>query len=326
MNNNLSCLEDLPNEILCDILKYLDASDLFRAIHNLNFRFNALIRSLQYICLTLLKFHPYETNYYKNLMPNIYTLKLGYKANINLNDFPNIRRLELLVPSYEQLKQLESNVCYYLEYLSIGYKHILFSNELPNLCKKIFSNGFPYLKSCDLFEPKIIYIPLTSIKSVELHFLRVDHITFSTYQTILLTCPNLYFLQFTIYFPWKEACFIKEHFNLQRMIIKFEDIVSLDNSFHINDYISCVPALKQLIIYQMNYAFNIKKYLKYDWFVLIINQHLPLLQQFQFHLSFIGTKKSFQFDNKSILNHMIENFKNIHNNRYRSKLNFNILQ
>jgi len=319
-----SPFEQLPNELLIDICKYLDARDLYRAFYNLNSRFNTLLRSLNNLCLTLLKSSPNERNYYKTFASYIYTLKLGYKADIILNDFPNVRRLEFLVPSYDQMKQLQSGIYPYLEYLSIGYKHILFSTDLPNLCKKIFSNGFPYLKSCDLFEPKTVYVVPSSTQLTELCRLKVDNISFSTYQNILLTCPNLYFFQFTFFFRWKELLFIKPHVNLQRMIIKFEDFISSMDDYNINDYLSCVPTLQQLSIYRMDYAVNIKSYLNHNWLAGFIDHHLPLLKQFKTHLSIAYAGESFRRENQNLLNDIHENFKQMHKNRYRSELNIDL--
>jgi hypothetical protein len=83
MIDNPSRLEFLPNEILLDTFQYFDAGDLYRAFYNLNSRFNALLRSLSNLCITLLTFNSNETNYNKIFSSYIHTLKLGDEVNID---------------------------------------------------------------------------------------------------------------------------------------------------------------------------------------------------------------------------------------------------
>ena len=139
---DVSRLECLPNEILICIFQYFDARDLFRAFYNLNLRFNELLRSLNYLCLTLLKFDSNDIKDCDTYAPYIYTLIIDHAVNIDLNDFLNIHRLTLLSPTSNQLKQVVSTTLPCLEHLSVGYEHFLFSYYIPDLCLKIFSNGF----------------------------------------------------------------------------------------------------------------------------------------------------------------------------------------
>jgi len=88
-----SQFEDLPNELLTDIFKNLDARNLFRAFGNLNSRINQLIQSFQYLKLfchlnqsNLLKTNEEFFSYY------VHTLIVNSWINFNLQHFPNVQR------------------------------------------------------------------------------------------------------------------------------------------------------------------------------------------------------------------------------------------
>jgi len=143
MNNNLSGLELLPNEILIDIFQYFDAQDLFRAFNNLSITFSTS--------------DPNEIN-----ESHITIITLDYEVNIDLSKFTNIRCLRLSQPTCEQLDILDSINLPYLEYLSLGstydccrYSHPRYRHSF---CDKIFSNDFPNLISCYLLHSERLSI------------------------------------------------------------------------------------------------------------------------------------------------------------------------
>jgi hypothetical protein len=320
MNNIPSRLECLPNEILIYIFQHLDAQDLFRAFYNLNFRFNTLLRSLNYLSLTLLKYNSNEINDYDILAPYVYTLILDYAVDIDLNHFVNIHRLILISPTSNQLNQVLCNTLPCLEHLSIGYEHFLFSYYIPDLCQKIFSDGFPRLKSCSLVEPRMLEIIPHLTQSTQLSFLKLDNIDILTYKNILSLCPTLYLFQFTILNQHDEFCHIQPHLNLKRMIIKFQSLVTTFSDCVMNYYLSCVPNLEQLSIYEINFDVNIKEYLNYNWFASSIDNHLSTLRLFKYHLYAYGMKTN----NENVINDMKKNFKHIHKDQYQSRLILNL--
>jgi len=316
MSDISSQLEFLPNEIFIYLFQYFDARDLFRAFHNLNIRFNKLLQSLNYLSLILLKFDSNEINNYEIFAPYIYTLKMNNVVNIDLKNFTNIHRLELLSPTSNQLKQIVFTPLPYLEHLSIGYEHFLFSYYISDLCEKIFSNNFPCLTSCYLFEPRILEIIPNLTPSTQIRILKMDNIDILIYKNILLLCPNLYFIQFTMLNSDEEFYYIKPHLNLKRMIIKFQNLVKTFSDCVMISYLSCVPNLEQFIVYEINFDINIKEYLNYHWFASLINNHLLLLQQFKYYLYIYGMKQN----NDHIINDIKTNFKSIHKDRYQSRL------
>jgi hypothetical protein len=309
-------LEFLPSEILIYIFQYFDARDLFRAFYHLNSRFNALLQSLNYLSLTLLKFDSNQINNYEIFAPYIYTLKMDYAVNIDLKHFTNLHRLILLSPTSNQLQQAVVNSLPHLEHLSIGYEHFLFSNYIPDLCLKIFSNKFPRLTSCYLYEPRILEIIPNLTQSIQIRRLKMDNIDIFTYKDILSLCPNLYFFQFTILNQQEEFCQIKAHFHLKQMIIKFQNLVQTFSDSVIMSYLSCVPNLEQLTIYEINFDVNIKEYLQYNWFASVIVHHLLLLNQFKYYLYIYGMKEN----DEDVINDIQRNFKYIQKDRYQSRL------
>ena len=311
--------EYLPNETLIDIFEYFDARDVYQAFYNLNSRLNNLLQSLNNLCLTL-----NENNDYKNFAPYLQSLKLGDKVNINLNDLINLRYLYLLTPSNKQLKQLETDIYPCLEHLSIDCNYVPFAKKFPDLWKKILSNGFPYLKSCELFQSTLILTEAHSIQSTQLRCLKIDIIDFFTYQLILSSCPSLDLFQFSIPLRPKESCFIKPHLMLKKLHIRFSDFITYWDEYIVHNYFVCVPNLEQLVVYAIDYAENIENHYNYQWFALSINRYFHSLHQFKFYLFIIHCEPLWQDENRDFLNELQDSFKQIHSDRYRSKLNIDV--
>ncbi|CAF1068694.1 unnamed protein product [Rotaria sp. Silwood1] len=321
MDDIPSQLEILPNEILIHIFQYFDARDLFQTFYNLNFRFNRLLQSLKYLSLTMLKYNSNEIHDYNIFAPYIYTLVIDYAVDIDLNQFVNLHRLILLSPTSNQLKQIVFNNLSYLEHLSVGYEHFLFSYYIPDLCKKIFSNDFPCLKSCSLFEPRVLEIIPNLTQTTQLCILKMDNIDLLAYRHILILCPNLYLFQFTMLNQHEELHYIEPHLNLKKIIIKFQSLIKSISDCAMSHYLSCVPNLEQFIVHEINFDVNIKEYLDYNWFASLIDKQLPLLRQFKYYLHAYGIKQN----NDNIINRIEANFKQIHNKKYQSRLILKLL-
>ena len=311
MSDDPSRLEFLPNEILLDTFHYFDTGDLYRAFYNLNYRFNALIRSIDKPCLTL-----HEITDHKIFSSYIYTLKLGDEVNINPSDFVNIRCLQLLMPSKEQLKQFEPGDVYpHLEHLSINCENIDFTRISYVLWSKILWNQFPYLKSCELYNATSIFTAPMLPPSYNLLSLKIGVIDIVTYKSILSIYQNLRVFQFTICTSPKEPVDKLHHSNLKRMIIQFGRSVSPGDDCKIDDYLSFVPNLKELIVNRMVYNVFLERYFDYKWFGLHIAHHLSSLQKLKFNLSIVHLEKSFTSIDKSILDCVQKRFKQVHNHQ-----------
>jgi hypothetical protein len=187
---DLSQLEDLPNEVFADIFKCFDAQDLFRSFNNLNYRFNTMIRSLDHLIFTLSNCDSIETNHFA---PYIKILVTHCETGDTLNHFSNIRHLIIWTLTDELLKRLNSVVLPLLENLVI--KHL--SCNMFDLYNKIFWS-FPNLKSCYMLQADDINMIEQHIQASLLQILHIGEINLFVYQIILQTCPNLNFFKFNL--------------------------------------------------------------------------------------------------------------------------------
>jgi hypothetical protein len=317
MNKNYSLLEILPNEIFIEIFQYFDARDLYRAFYNLNSRFNTLLQSLNNLCLTV---GTIESNDFKIFASHVYALKLTGDVNINLNDFTNLHGLHLSTV----LKQLETDTYPYLEYLTIVCTNRNIWLYFPVLCQKIFSNGFPNLKSCSLSESALIFKEPYFNQTSELRSLYVGEINLTSYQIILFECPKLEYFLFELHFSRGEGLLTNLYSKLKKLVIMYTHFDLCPDDDNIGDYLLCVPDLKELVIYNVSHCNYIEHYLDYKWVTLYVNRYLPSLEYFKFNFWLVDADESFRDDNKNILNQIEENFKQLHNDRYRSVLSIDI--
>jgi hypothetical protein len=322
MAKTKSQLEDLPNELLTDIFKNLDARQLFRAFFNLNNRLNQLIQSFQYLQLV---FHMNLSNVLKSndeiFSYYVHTLIVDPWINFNLKSFPNISHLQLNNPIPQVLEQLKPDVIPDLEHLSISYVYNMY--EMDILRERIFSNRFLHLKSCELFEEKtLMTIPICT-QSPAINILKTEFIDSITYKKILSACPNLYFLQFGMDSSNGISTNNQVHLNLKRMIIQFwqTDWFSNDDQI-LSGFLACVPHLEVLEIHRRIGLQNFKQqFEQYDWLVTIINSRLPILRKFRFYLYLFNGEELIEHIEENLLNQIELDFMNRHKGPYKAQLN-----
>ena len=175
---------------------------------------------------------------------------------------------------------------------------------------------FPRLKSCYLFEPRILEIIPQVTSSTQLRILKMDNIDILNYKDVLSLCPNLYLFEFTMLNEHEETCLIKPHLNLKRMFIKFQSHVKTVSDCAMNHYLSCVPNLEELNLYEINFEVNMTEYLNSNWFALLIDNQLTSLRRFKYYLLAYGIKQN----NEDVINRIKTSFNCIHKNRYKSRL------
>jgi len=315
MNNHLSQLEHLPNEIFFEIFQYFDAQDLFQSFYNLNFHFNILLQSLNNLSLTLNTSHSNEIHLYDDIAPYIDILIIYDRIQINLNYFSKLRRLILLQPTYELLKQLEINHLPYLEHLFIRL-----GNRLENDSNKIFFNGFPDLKSCCLYQTGLLTISSSWIPMFSLRILKIGDIDLLIYKSILLSCPNLYFLKFTRLISDHKLIDTIRHIHLKKLVIVIPWFEELFEDCDMNSYISCVPNLEQLTIHRTNESRSINEsFLKFDWYASLIKSYLPLLSHFTYYFHILQSHRRFPFPTPNILNRIQQHFHHVHDRLYQCR-------
>jgi hypothetical protein len=310
MNSNLFRLEFLPNELLIDIFQYFHSRDLFRAFYNLNIRFNMLLQSLHYLSLTVSSKNSIEGEF----LPYIRVLIIDRAIDTNLNRFNQIQYLILRYPTDQLLAQLNGNTLPHLKHLCVNHMHISVLNRIPDLCDKIFSNHFPNLKSCYLFEWWTIIKIQTWTQSSSLRILKVGKIDLFVYKIILSSCPNLYLLQLATITSNNTPFDISQHVNLKRLIIKTTAFVQLWNDEDVNSCLSYVPCLEHFSVHRT----DITVIPKYDWLASIIACHLPYLRRFYFYFHIYDAEI---IDEPNLETH--ENFKILHHNRYQSRFIIN---
>jgi len=316
----ISQIEFLPNEIFIEIFEYLNAQDLFRALYNLNFRFNDLIHSMKNISLTISTNNKNETDSFQLFSSYISTLTIDSKIDVSLDSFTNIRRLNLLHITDRTWAQFENtDILPLLEHLSIIYR--VNQTIVPCLHQKIFSNGFPNLISCCLFSLGIIKTAEGWTQSPSLRILKVRIIDLMVYKAILLACPNLHFLQLRMPNIDVTSLHIEPHMNLKRMVLKIPYNTYPQTDDVISDLLASTPNLEQFSLYRLIWdSNNTSSLVDYDWLAAIIDFRLPLLRRFTFYLYFSILKESEGSNMKNVFNQIEEHFKRVHNNRYQSRL------
>ncbi|UJR14520.1 hypothetical protein I4U23_001516 [Adineta vaga] len=314
MNNTSSKLELLSNELLINIFSYLNTSDLFQSFYNLNIRLNSLIQSLKTLHLTLSE--NTDSIYNHSFFSHIHSLIFIGNVDIELHQFPNIRRLTLQYPSNNLLNQLHDSNLSHLEYLSIP--DILFG--MSSIYQQIFSNTFPNLKSCNLFGFETIETILPWTQTRSLHILKIGFIDFHVYKSLLSSCPNLHSLQLKMFQSYLKLSNIQEHFNLKKLEIHSEITDWRYNDQLIDMFLGCVSNLEQLIIYR---SISISKLTElicdYDWLASILTIRLPLLKSLHFCLNVEYHFESIQSITIGLRRQLKECFSNAHQNRYQSR-------
>lgn len=319
--------ESLPNEILIDILQYLDARDLYRAFYNLNSRLNTLIQSLNDLSLILSICDRDEIADNAIFLPYIDTLIIKYKTDIKLHYYPNVHRLIFFWLPYTRPYKLENVNLPHLEYLSINLKGSSSSFTIHRLHETIFSSGFPRLKYCSLPKSSTIQKTERWTKLPSLRILKVGYIGLFTYIAILSTCINLHSFHFFEEKVFQTSILLRQYFNhenLKRLVINEKYIGPILHSGVLNEYLSCVPNLEYLSIHVITYhTKNLPYLMEFDWFGSTISSHLSFLQQFHFHLPIFRTKQMNKFLNEDTFQQLEKCFKIIHKNPYQSRLFIN---
>jgi hypothetical protein len=282
--------EDLPNELILEICRYLDAREIFQSFSNLNNRLKNLLHSFDHLQLTVSLFDLEEKRNYQDFFPHIRTLIIDRGIDINLKHFQKLHYLILHNPQNQIFQQLNHHSIPHLEYISITHKLLTSTIQslVLNLFQKILSNHFRHLKSCNLPLFGTLISEENRYQSSSLNILKVGQISISVYKSILSSCPNLYYLQF-------EKCDLMElssniiiHTKLQRMIIVDGDQTFPWNDKFIYHYLLFVPNLQRLTIHRRIFFEKMTNYLNYDWFR---THSLHLLQQLNLILHVYGTQR-----------------------------------
>lgn len=325
MMNKVVCkFEYLPNEILIEIFKYLDIRDSFHGFYDLNFRLNILLQSIDH-CLTVISPDSNQSNNDEIYLPYIDTLIIKNGIDIKFEHVINARRVILHYNPTHSMINLQINLASNIEYLSILSNHIWLLSFSKDFIRKIFSNAFPYLKSCCLLEKTVILYNDKWTTSPSIRIFTVGYIRSRIFQSILSSCPNLYFLKFTKWSMDPSTCSVEPHMNLKHLVITISLEDFLDSNRLKNHFLS-VPKLEQLhICTTLRDPPAVVSIEDSHWFSNIIESHLPTLQKFSCDIIFAPRTNMNKVDHDNVLNKMRENFQQAHKSQYISKIAFKFL-
>jgi hypothetical protein len=313
--------EHFPNEIIMDICKYLDAREVYQIFSNLNFRFKTLLQSFHHLQLSVSLFDSIDKQNYQYLFPHIQTLTIERGINTNLKHFKYLRYLILHNPKEKIFEQLQAHILFHIEYISITHKFVTSTIQslITDLHKKIFSNDFYALKSCNLSDMKVSIPIETWEQSPRLYILKVGSINTLVFQAILSACPNLYYLKLKKHLWDQLTSNIKIHSNLRHLVIEDEDQAFPWNDSFIKNYLSYVPNLERLTVHRTNFFLKITNYMNYSW---LIRTDLHFLRYFSFVLHINGSKQSTKCYVENVLFGLKEHFMSIHKDRYEARIRF----
>lgn len=315
MNKQILTLECLPNEILLNLYEYFDIQELYQSFYNLNQRFHLLLQSLTH--LTFNYQIPNDNDINSNLIysSQIYTINIYSQKNLQLKQFSNLHRLIIWYPTYEQLIQITTQTFPYLKYLSVSFT--ILNSTISNLYEKIFSNGFPLLKSCFLsgFES-----PINTNQWNQSPNLRYLNIT-SNYPTILTSCPNLYSLNLTLTNLSNISFYFQPHFHLKRLKLILTSIIWLENEKNFETFFLSIPTIERFSFHKIFSITNsIDLLFNYDWLSNIFKSFLPNLKEFIYHLYIMNLFHIDQTDIEKNLLKIKQSFSNAHHNQSKFSL------
>ncbi|UJR32271.1 hypothetical protein I4U23_019736 [Adineta vaga] len=315
-------LEHLPNELLIEIFKYLDARRLYRSFSNLNTRFNTLLQSLTDLCLIIwsLKDDAYDYLF----ASRVRTLVVHFDVIYTLSQYMNVRHLVLFHSKHEQISQI-MNEGFHLETISLISPRCFYTTF--GFHEMIFSNQFPSLKSCyltNVYSPSLEVRQLSWSQSPFLRSLRISSHDSLVHVAILNACPNLSSLSLSLFQLDHTPLHIKPHQNLKKLQFIMNNLLWPSDETIFDTFFYTMPCLERLTI-QRSIALPeiIDKYLHFDWLSKIIFRHLSYLKKFGFYLKLINTNKIDRIELTQILcqieNNFVHSFQN--NKHYRLLIN-----
>jgi hypothetical protein len=309
---NFSRLELLPNEILMEIFEYLDARDSYQAFYGFNLRFKLLLQSLNQLYLHIHYDRRNRIRHDHLIALRIHTLIIDRNRFIdNLYRFPNIRNLIFIKSSAEKIERVIDQIAN-LEHLTIKVKQS--GIRLCSLYQRIFTNDFPYLKSCILtnFQPQSLIDTWTQTPSI--HSLHITSDFSRIHMSLLAACPNLHFLKLNIPQLAVTRLDVQLHKNLKRLNLTFRSDQWPFDDFIFNTLFACIPNFEHLYIQQLIANTEVINSLNAsNWLATLLTGYLVSLRKFKLTLRLSDNQ---HFD----IHQLKTNFLKAHNYRYGYEL------
>ena len=187
MNDVVTRLEHLPNELLLQIFAATNLRDLANGFWNLNFRLNVLIRSLRSLSFVLNGRKAFDGEI-SVLFPQIVRLVVVTYDALPLTPFVNLRALSLNWVRPALFQQIDATTLPLLEFFSSPTEFP--PKEIQPVVERIFSNSFVHLHHVEL---GLIRSSTTSSWTVcpTLRSMRLIVGDLKILEEILLHSPNL---------------------------------------------------------------------------------------------------------------------------------------
>jgi hypothetical protein len=296
---NLIRLETLPNELLIDIFKYIDARMLYQSFYNLNSRLNILLESLTQLWLVL---WPLENDNYDELFASrVHTLVIHNDVNFTLSRYVNVRRLVLYQSKRDQISQI-MNEGFHLEIISLISPRCFYSTF--NFHEMIFSNKFPHLKSSYLttvYSPSFEVRQLSWSQSPSIRSLRISSRDSLIHLAILNACPNLCSLHLTLHQLDHTQFDIKPHRNLKQLTFVLNSLTWPSDETIFQTFFLSIPCLERLTI-ERSILLLPETLLHFDWLEKILTRQLLFLKQFRYCLHLLNSDQNLCQIRKNFVN------------------------
>ena len=306
-------LECLPNELLLDVFKWLDARALYRGFYRLNARFNRLVETLPNLHLT---FGPSNDEHYDDLFASrVDTLLIQCDARFTLSRYVNLRRLILVNAKREQISQIMVEGAQ-LEILSLISPRCFYSTF--GFHEMIFSNKFPRLTACHLtnvYSPSLELRQILWNQSPSLRSLRISSRDTQIHVAILAVCPNLEFLHLSVFQLDRTPCNAQSPARLKRLKFIFNNPDWPSDEMILDTFFSSMPFLERLSIRRLaSVPDTIDDLLAFDWLSRVLTQRLSKLQQLHFRLHLLNSHQTDADELDRRIHQLRKNFVNIYQN------------
>jgi hypothetical protein len=295
--------DDLPNELLLEICRWIDVQTLYQCLAKLNQRFNYLAHSL---CRLTLDLWPGEKSIIdESIAARVQTLTVHDDATYNLACFPDVRRLVLVNSKQDQIWQAMHNA-ERLETISVIAPRCFFSTF--TLYEMIFSSHYPRLTHCRLTS---VYSPSSELRrlswqqSPHIRSLRISSRDPSIHTAILAACPNLQSLHLSIVTLDRTPFESHVHQQLKSLNLSIDNLVWPNDGSIWNGFFALVPQLQSLTVHRRS---AIEDVLAFDWLIPILQQQLLSLQHYRFVLHVSHTPTLSVNVLTSVMNRIKENF------------------
>jgi hypothetical protein len=191
----------------------------------------------------------------------------------------------------------------------------------------VFSNKFPYLKSCYLttvYSPSFEVRQLSWSQSPSLRSLHISSRDSLIHVAILNACPNLCFLNLSLYQLDHTPLDIEPHRNLKRLKFILNNLIWPSDETIFETFFFSIPYLERLTIQRsISLPETINKLVQFDCLAKVITRQLPFLKQFIYYLHLLNSHQINQSELDKDIYQTQKNFINIFQNYENYYLHIN---